>query len=83
MEFLYFPEDKSEYIPGIISIIIIFILSLVIIWLLVKASRKQVQELKEQGYPVIEDNDLREKKIETEEKRLQKETSTKRQHPKP
>lgn len=83
MEFLYFPEDKSEYIPGIISIIIISILSLVIIWLLVKASRKQVQELKEQGYPVIEDNDLREKKIETEEKRLQEETSTKRQHPKP
>lgn len=53
MEFLYFPEDKSEYIPGIISVIIIFILSVLIVRLLVKASRKQVKQLEEQGYPVV------------------------------
>lgn len=53
MDFLYFPEDKSEYIPGIISVIIIFILSMLIVWLLVKASRKQVKQLEEQGYPVV------------------------------
>ena len=53
MEFLYFPEDKSEYIPGIISVVIIFILSLLIVWLLVRASRKQVKQLEEQGYPVV------------------------------
>lgn len=52
MEFLYFPEDKSEYIPGIISIIVIFILSMLIIWLLVRASKKQVKQMEEQGYPV-------------------------------
>lgn len=52
MEFLYFPEDKSEYIPGIISIIVIFILSMLIIWLLVRASKKQVKQLEDQGYPV-------------------------------
>ncbi|HSJ37123.1 MAG TPA: hypothetical protein VK945_02795 [Planococcus sp. (in: firmicutes)] len=55
MEFLYFPEDKSEYIPGIISIIVIFILSMLIIWLLVRASKKQVQQLEDQGYSVNTD----------------------------
>jgi len=53
MEFLYFPEDKSEYIPGIISVVIIFILSILIVWLLIRASRKQVKQLEEQGYPVV------------------------------
>lgn len=53
MDFLYFPEDKSEYIPGIISVVIIFILSVLIVWLLVKASRKQVKQLEEQGYPAV------------------------------
>ena len=52
MEFLYFPEDKSEYIPGIISVIVIFILSMLIMWLLIKASKKQVKHLEDQGYPV-------------------------------
>ncbi|ANU21125.1 hypothetical protein BBI15_13490 [Planococcus plakortidis] len=55
MDFLYFPEDKSEYIPGIISVVIIFILSILIVRLLTKASRKQVKKLNEQGYPVIYD----------------------------
>lgn len=53
MDFLYFPEDKSEYIPGIISVVIIFILSILIVRLLTKASRKQVKKLEEQGYPVV------------------------------
>lgn len=52
MDFLYFPEDKSEYIPGIISVIVIFILSMLIIWLLIRASKKQVQNLEDQGYSV-------------------------------
>ncbi|MGM0898502.1 MAG: hypothetical protein ACQEV0_11415 [Bacillota bacterium] len=55
MEFLYFPDDKSEYIPGIISIIIIFILSILIVRLLMKASRKQVDSLNDQGYPMVYD----------------------------
>lgn len=53
MEFLYFPEDKSEYIPGIISVVVIFILSLLIMWLLIRASRKQVKQLQDKGYPVV------------------------------
>lgn len=50
MDFLYFPEDKSEYIPGIISVIVIFILSMLIIWLLVRASKKQIKQMDEQEY---------------------------------
>lgn len=80
MEFLYFPEDKTEYIPGIISIIIVFILSLVIIWLLVKASRKQVKELKDQGFPVIEDKGFKETAIIEQETIVEK--TTKREHTK-
>ena len=53
MEFLYFPEDKSEYIPGIISILVIFLLSILIVRLLIRASRKEVQKLEQQGYPVF------------------------------
>lgn len=53
MEFLYFPEDKSEYIPGIISILVIFLLSIFIVRLLIRASRKEVQKLEQQGYPAF------------------------------
>jgi cbb3-type cytochrome oxidase subunit 3 len=62
MEFLYFPEDKTEYIPGIISVIVIFILSLLIIWLLVRASKKEVKQLEDQGYTVTYDKDGDKKK---------------------
>lgn len=63
MEFLYFPEDKSEYIPGIISILVIFVLSIFIVRLLMRASRKEVQQLEQQGYPAFynEKNDAIEK----------------------
>lgn len=53
MEFLYFPEDKSEYIPGIISILVIFLLAILIVRLLIRASRKEVQKLEQQGYPAF------------------------------
>lgn len=53
MEFLYFPEDKSEYIPGIISILVIFLLAILIVRMLIRASRKEVQKLEQQGYPAF------------------------------
>lgn len=69
MDFLYFPEDKSEYIPGIISVIVIFILSMLIIWLLVRASKKEVKRLEEQGYTVTyEKNSTHNQSAEIEEK---------------
>ena len=68
MEFLYFPEDKSEYIPGIISVIVIFILSMLIMWLLVRASKKQVSHLEEQGYDVNYDMKNNEDKLIIDDK---------------
>lgn len=69
MEFLYFPEDKSEYIPGIISVVVIFILSLLIMWLLIRASRKQVKNLQEKGYPVVYKGPLDEEQRTDEQKK--------------
>lgn len=69
MEFLYFPEDKSEYIPGIISVVVIFILSLLIMWLLIRASRKQVKQLQDKGYPVVYKGPLDEEHRTDEQKK--------------
>ncbi|UOQ46064.1 hypothetical protein MUN89_09170 [Halobacillus salinarum] len=41
MEFLYFPEDKSEYIPAIISLLIFVVGAVITMYIIVKASRKQ------------------------------------------
>ncbi|ANU26588.1 hypothetical protein [Planococcus versutus] len=72
MDFLYFPEDKSEYIPGIISVVIIFILSILIVRLLTKASRKQVKKLEEQGYPVVYKDGLDVKNVDDNSSELKK-----------
>lgn len=74
MEFLYFPEDKSEYIPGIISILVIFLLSIFIVRLLIRASRKQVKELEQQGYPAFYNE------AEEPAKKQQTEDTTTQQH---
>src|SRR5699024_919952 len=41
MEFLYFPDDKSEYIPGIIILLLFVIAAIVIIYFILKISRKE------------------------------------------
>ena len=74
MEFLYFPEDKSEYIPGIISILVIFVLSIFIVRLLLRASRKEVQKLEQQGYPAFYNE------AEEPAKKQQVENTTTEQH---
>lgn len=40
MEFLYFPEDKSEYIPAIISLSIFMIAAAVTMYLFYRKSKK-------------------------------------------
>ncbi|SHM92092.1 hypothetical protein [Gracilibacillus kekensis] len=44
MEFLYFPEDKSLYIPAIISLIIFFAGALVAMYFFKKASKKEEEK---------------------------------------
>lgn len=47
MEFLYFPEDKTEYIPAVISLIIFMIGAFVTFYLIKKASLKEEKRLME------------------------------------
>ncbi|MEI3605468.1 hypothetical protein SPD48_07165 [Pseudogracilibacillus sp. SE30717A] len=41
MEFLYFPEDKSEYIPAFIMLVIFMIGALATMYLFYKKSKKE------------------------------------------
>lgn len=48
MEFLYFPNDKSEYIPAIITFAIFLIGAIVATIYFIKKSRKEEKEFDEQ-----------------------------------
>ncbi|MDA1476228.1 hypothetical protein [Bacillus changyiensis] len=41
---LYFPEDKREYIPSFITLVIFFIAAFMVFRLIVKRSRKEAEE---------------------------------------
>ena len=45
--FLYFPEDKSEYIPAAIWMVAFFILAVLTMKFIIKVSNKQAQKAKE------------------------------------
>lgn len=48
MPFLYFPEDKSEYIPATIMLIIFMIGAVVATYFIFKKSRKDEQKFEEE-----------------------------------
>ncbi|PLT30342.1 hypothetical protein [Peribacillus deserti] len=56
--FLYFPEDKSEYIPAAITCIIFLAAAFLTMRLIIKVSRREAQKAKE-----IEDRIIKERKI--------------------
>ncbi|RFB15131.1 hypothetical protein DZB84_14610 [Bacillus sp. HNG] len=45
--FLYFPEDKSEYIPAAIKLVICIIIAVVVFRLIVKHSKKEQAKAEE------------------------------------
>jgi membrane protein implicated in regulation of membrane protease activity len=47
MPFLYFPEDKTEYLPAIITLIIFTVLAVVAVYLFIKKSKKDEQKFNE------------------------------------
>ncbi|WP_301108673.1 hypothetical protein [Sporosarcina sp.] len=47
MPFLYFPEDKAEYIPAAISFVIFMTLMLFVFRWIIKKSKRQEEETKE------------------------------------
>lgn len=44
MEFLYFPKDKSEYIPAFITLVIFMILAVAAMYVIYKKSRKDEKD---------------------------------------
>ncbi|EIJ80710.1 hypothetical protein PB1_10137 [Bacillus methanolicus PB1] len=55
--FLYFPEDKSEYIPAAISFMIFFIACIITFRFIVIYSRKEEEKSKELEKRILEQKD--------------------------
>jgi hypothetical protein len=60
--FLYFPEDKREYIPAAISFTIFFIAALLTMRLIIKISRHQEKEAKKLEEQLKGKNAIRDEK---------------------
>ncbi|WP_246945774.1 hypothetical protein [Bacillus pinisoli] len=45
--FLYFPQDKTEYIPAAFSFLIFMIMAVFVFRLIIKVSRKELNKQKE------------------------------------
>lgn len=54
MEFLYFPEDKSEYIPALIVLAIFIIGAVIAMYLFIKHSKKEEKKVEEQYRETID-----------------------------
>lgn len=65
MEFLYFPEDKAEYIPAIIALIIFTIGAVFVMYLFYRKS-KQEEKYYEEKYKdaILLDKDKKDRKID-------------------
>ncbi|CDQ21309.1 hypothetical protein SAMN05192559_11273 [Halobacillus karajensis] len=51
MEFLYFPQDKSEYIPAVIMLLLFIVGAAVTMIWIIRASQKEEQKI-DQTYNV-------------------------------
>ncbi|MFC3900287.1 hypothetical protein [Aliicoccus persicus] len=47
MEFLYFPQDRTEYIPAVIILLLVLIAAMVAVYFIKKHSAKQEDKLRE------------------------------------
>lgn len=56
MPFLYFPEDKTEYIPAVIALTIFIILAVIAMYLMVKKSKKDEQNFNKKYHQQLEKN---------------------------
>ena len=59
MPFLYFPEDKSEYIPAAISMGIFLIITVIVFRLILKVSKKQEEQTKELEEKINQERNLK------------------------
>ncbi|MYL48999.1 hypothetical protein GLV98_05860 [Halobacillus litoralis] len=58
MEFLYFPQDKSEYIPAIVMLMLFIVFAAITMIWFIKNSQKEEQKV-DQAYKI--DNHANEK----------------------
>ncbi|WLR45938.1 hypothetical protein LC065_09855 [Halobacillus litoralis] len=61
MEFLYFPEDKSEYIPAIVMLMLFIVFAAVTMIWFIKISKKEEQKV-DQAYKVEEQTNRKNEK---------------------
>ncbi|HJE18894.1 MAG TPA: hypothetical protein K8V35_00885 [Aliicoccus persicus] len=47
MEFLYFPQDRTEYIPAVIILLLVLVAAMVAVYFIKKYSAKQEDKLRE------------------------------------
>ncbi|HLR81206.1 MAG TPA: hypothetical protein VK119_11705 [Bacillota bacterium] len=57
MEFLYFPEDKSEYIPSVITLVIFMIGAVVTMYLFYKKSKKDEERFMNEYKDALEEKE--------------------------
>ncbi|GAA0588437.1 hypothetical protein GCM10009001_00340 [Virgibacillus siamensis] len=57
MEFLYFPEDKMEYIPAVITLIIFMIGAAVAMYLFYKKSKKEEEDFNQKYQHKLNNHD--------------------------
>ncbi|MCM3740200.1 hypothetical protein M3210_07955 [Oceanobacillus luteolus] len=55
MPFLYFPEDKSEYLPSVIMLIIFMSFAVLALYFFIKKSRKEEKKFEEKYKDVIDE----------------------------
>lgn len=60
MPFLYFPEDKSEYLPATIVLLIFMSLAVVALYFFIKKSKKDERNFEEKYKDQIEKMDKEE-----------------------
>ena len=54
MPFLYFPEDKTEYIPALITLLLFILLAFVVYRIIKKYSRNEEEKMKDFEEKVLE-----------------------------
>lgn len=54
MPFLYFPEDKMEYIPALIMLLLFILLAFIVYKLIKKYSRNEEEKMKDFEEKVLE-----------------------------
>lgn len=54
MPFLYFPEDKTEYIPALIMLLLFVLLAFIVYKLIKKYSRNEEEKMKDFEEKVLE-----------------------------